>query len=490
MIRKLVCLLMALTLLCAALPALAASDGEVVDLIYLYSTDNFDPETDHTRQIIREELGVNIIPEMGIEEEKLNLILMSGQEYDAIKMNYNMTLLATYIKNGAVQDLTDLVEAYGPNLKAAFPQEVWDMVSVDGRIYAIPETDSNDIENGIVVRQDWLDKLGLPLPETVDDFYNMLVAFSKMDPASVGVEYIIPFAATGVDSDLDFNGLVQAFGVASKAMDYVDVDGELKISLDLPGEKEYLEFLHKLYKEGLLDSDFPATTHSALVEKVSSGVVGCAVMSCWDSSALRTLQSNFEGSNLVFLKPLSKDGSTPRIAARGGLKNFLIVPKASEKAAEVVKYCNDFLDDSHYMRLILGDEGTHYEVKDGVIYPLFPGFDEMNKGRWFYPTNDGAKYTPLFSVRAHKELEMGIMWDDLNNKGGEYKYVEITRFNPMLPEFTEYGNTLLVMARESLIKMIIDDSEMARYDDFVTDWFAKGGRALADAMNAWYQTQK
>ena len=487
MTRKLVCMLMALLLLCSAIPALA--EAPVVDLVYLYSTDNFDPETDYTRQIILEELGVNIIPEMGIEDEKLNLILMSGQEYDAIKMNYNMNLLATYIKNGVIQDLTDLIDQYGPNLKSSFSQDVWDMVSVDGRIYAIPETDSNDIENGIVVRQDWLDKLGLELPETVDDFYNMLVAFSKMDPASVGVEYIIPFAAVGENSTLGFNGLAQAFGTAVSPMDYVDVDGQLKIGFDLPGQKEYVEFIHKLYAEGLLDTDFPATTNTALVEKVSSGVVGCAALSCWDSSALRTLQSNFEGSNLVFLKPLSKDGSTPRIAARGGLKNFLIVPTASQKAAEVVKYCNGFLDDEHYLRMILGDEGTHYEIKDGVIYPIFPGFNAMNKGRWFYPTNDGAKYTPLFSVRAHKELEMGIMWDDLNAKGGDYKYVEITRFSPLLPEYTEYSNTLLAMARETLMKMVIDENEMAKYDDFVADWLAKGGRALADAMNAWYQTR-
>ncbi len=485
--RNLVCLLVALVLALSAFPGVAE---EVVDLVYLYSTDNFDPETDFTRQLILEELGVNILPEMGIEDDKLNLVLMSEQEYDAIKMNYDLNLLASYISNGAVQDLTDLVEEYGPNLKEAFSQDVWDMVSVDGRIYAIPETDSNDIENGIVVRKDWLELLGLDLPTTVDEFYDMLVAFSNLNPQDVGVEYIIPFAAAGEDSTLGFNGIVQAFGVGSTPYDYVDVDGELKIGFDLPGQKEWVEFVHKLYAEGLLDADFPATTNAALVEKVASGVVGCAALSCWDSSAMRTLRQNFEGADLVYLQPLSKDGSTPRIAARGGLKNFLIVPKASQKAAEVVKYCNDFLDDEHYMRLILGDEGVHYEIKDGVIYPIFPAFDDMNKGRWFYPTNDGEKYTPLFSARAHKEEEMGIMWDDLNAKGEPYKYVEITRFAPLLPEYTEYSNTLINMARESLMKMVIDEAELANYDAFVEDWFNKGGRELADAMNEWYQSQK
>lgn len=85
---------------------------------------------------------------------------------------------------------------------------------------------------------------------------------------------------------------------------------------------------------------------------------------------------------------------------------------------------------------------------------------------------------------------MGIMWDDLNAKGEPYKYVEITRFAPLLPEYTEYSNTLINMARESLMKMVIDEAELANYDAFVEEWFNKGGRELADAMNEWYQSQK
>lgn len=487
MIRKLMALLMTLSMVLGGVAAIA--EEAPVDIIYLYSTDNFDPETDFTRQLILEELNVNIIPEMGIEDDKLNLIMASGQEYDAIKMNDKPYLLATYINNGVVQDLTDLIEEFGPNLKAAFSQEMWDKVSVDGRIYAIPESDSNDIENGIVVRKDWLDKLGLDLPTTVDEFYDMLVAFSKMDPADVGVEYIIPFAAAGHESMLSFNGITQAFGIPNTPMDYVEVDGELVVGYDLPQTKEYVTFVNKLYQEKLLDADFPATQGAALVEKVGSGVVGCAALSCWDSSALRTLRENFEGADLVYLAPLSKDGTTPRINARGGLKNFLIVPTSSEKAADVVKYCNDFLSDEHYTRMILGDEGVHYEVRDGSYYPIFPAFDDMNKGRWFYPTNDGEKYTPLFAARAHKEQEMGEMWDDLNAKGGEYKYTEISRFSPMLPEYTEYSSALTAMSRENLMKMVIDNAELAKYDEYAANWFEKGGRELADAMNAWYQSR-
>ena len=487
--KKLLSVLMALALLLGMCAGVLAQEETSVSLVYLSGTDSFDPTTDYTRQLIKEELGVDIQPEMGNDVDKLNLILASGQNYDAIKVGFSRELLTTYINNNAIQDLTDFVDTWGPNLKASFSQDVWDMVSVDGRIYAIPETDTNDIENGIVVREDWLNKLGLSIPTTVDEFYKMLVAFSEMDPAEAGIKNIIPFAAVGDASTLGFNGLVQAFGIGSTPSDFVEVDGQLKLGYQLSGEKEYVSFIHNLYAEGLLDADFPATKEAALIEKVASGIVGCAALSCWSSTALSSLQKNFPDANLVYLPPLSKDGSTPRIASRGGLKNFLIVPVASTKVKEVVQYCNAFLDDSHYERLILGDKDDTYEVKNGSYYPIFPAFDKMNKGRWFYPTNDGAKYTPLFAVRAHKEEKMGQMWDDLNAKGSDYKYVDISHYMPLLPAFTEHSATLNNMSIETLMKMVISEDELAKYDAFVADWMSNGGQDIVDETNEWYQSR-
>lgn len=72
--RRLICFLLLLLLVFQV----SANATEIVDLTYLGGVENFDPMTDHTRQIILEELGVNIIAEMGNEPEKVNLILMSG----------------------------------------------------------------------------------------------------------------------------------------------------------------------------------------------------------------------------------------------------------------------------------------------------------------------------------------------------------------------------------------------------------------------------
>lgn len=107
--KKLVSLLLACLLLLSALPALA--EEGVIDLKYLYSSDSFDPETDITRQLIREELNVNIIPEMYSAADQITLILSSDQTYDMIKVT-DTSLLATYAEAHAVTDLTDIVKKY------------------------------------------------------------------------------------------------------------------------------------------------------------------------------------------------------------------------------------------------------------------------------------------------------------------------------------------------------------------------------------------
>ena len=84
----------------------ASEEKEIVQLRYLTNQDNFDPLQDYTYELIKEKLGVEIIPEMGADDEdKLNLILASGQEYDLIKVP-SRQLLTKYIKNNAIQPLS------------------------------------------------------------------------------------------------------------------------------------------------------------------------------------------------------------------------------------------------------------------------------------------------------------------------------------------------------------------------------------------------
>ena len=455
---------------------------EAVDLIFLHGQDSFDPETDYTRELIRELLGVNIIPEMGNDDDKVNLILSSGQEYDMIKL-INRNLLVNYIKNDAIYALDEYIDQYGENLKNAFTQEEWDMVSYEGKIYGIPETNTTDVEWGFAIREDWLAILGESMPETPDELYNVLKRFKEEDLGNVGKENVIPLTMEG---EISFNGLAQAFGISEKIDGYIEKDGKLLPSLEQPGAKELVTYLNKLYKEGLLDADFPSNKNDGMISKVAAGIAGACKMTPWESAALKSLRESDSNATLSFLEPLKDADGNQAIVNRSGLKGFLIVPKSSTKVEEVIKYCNDFLDPANYTTLILGTENETYKMEDGKYMPILPGFDIMNKGRWFYPTNVGEMYTPLFSARAHKEDEMGELWDDINAKAGDNSYEYILNYSPTLPEIEELKQKLTEQTKEKIIKMIIDENELKNFDDFVAEWKSKGGDQLTEAYNEWY----
>lgn len=462
-----------------------SQDADVVSLKYLHVSESFDPETDYTRELIRDLLNVDIIPEMGNEDDKVNLILSSGQDYDMIKLT-NRNLLISYVQNDVIWPLDEYIDQY-PDLKNAFTEDEWATVTFDGKIYAIPETNTDDVEWGFAIRKDWLDALGEEMPSTPDDLYRVLKRFKEEDPGNVGSENVIPLTMEGT---VEFNGLAQAFGLGESIDSYIEKDGALVPGVEQEGAKELVTFLNRLYTEGLLDADYPSNTNETMISKVAAGYAGACRMTPWESAALRTLRENVPDSNLTFLEPFAaKDGSRS-IANRSGLKGFLIVPKASDKAAEVVKYCNDFLEEENYTKLIVGEEGVSYKIEDGKYMPILPEFDKFNKGRWFYPTNVGERYTPLFSARAHKEAEMGELWDDINAKCGGYSYDPILNYAPTMDSETEaLKQSLSEWTKEKVIKMIIDPAELENFDSFVAEWKERGGDQLTLAYNEWYQNR-
>jgi putative aldouronate transport system substrate-binding protein len=315
----------------------------------------------------------------------------------------------------------------------------------------------------------------------------MLRAFKAEDPGGVGKDNVIPFSLAGMGSSLNLNGLAQSFGIGRSLTEFIDVDGKLVASLELPGAKDYLAFLNMLYAEGLLDADFPATNGQALQTKIGSGNLGAAYDSVWQTAGAQAVLKDIPGATLAYIPPFAAADGTRRISSNGGIKEFTLVPKSSKKAAEVVKFCNAFMDPMYYKTIILGEEGVHHEFRDGGYYPLFPAFNDLNKGRWFYPVNAASLYLPLFAARAHKEERMGNQYDEIN-AFAEFKYVPPERFAPILPEQIEYGQRLANYVTENVVKMVVDASELAKYDRFVAEWKSRGGDELTAAYNGWYAT--
>lgn len=136
----------------------------------------FDPKTEYVAKYIQERTGFNVEYELLPAEnadEKLNLLVSSKDNYDLVKLNaaqfYNLA------SAGALEPIDELLESHGNYIKQSIKQESFGSATIDGKIYGIPETGAGvSIGEELVVRQDWMDELGLATPTTADELYNVL----------------------------------------------------------------------------------------------------------------------------------------------------------------------------------------------------------------------------------------------------------------------------------------------------------------------------
>lgn len=198
------------------------------------------------------------------ESEKFNLMVASDDLSDIIS---NATTLYTNGGEAAINDevLIDtkpyLTEELTPQickLMEAYPDAIPEALTESGWLAGMPQLSMQTETTqtfGPMIRKDWLDELGLEVPETYDELHDVLKAFK--DEKGADAALVLNYAATGIN-----NGLVQGYGinglVADAAMSepYYQVDDKVMYGPIQPEFKEYLTMVHDWYAEGLIWQDF------------------------------------------------------------------------------------------------------------------------------------------------------------------------------------------------------------------------------------------
>lgn len=205
----------------------------------------------------------DMVPREGLEEKR-NLALASETLPDVFYASSIPNLdLIKYGEQGVFLRLNDLIDKYMPNLSEIleeYPEIKSGITFPEGDIYSLPsvidpEFTSKQIGSKLWIREDWLDALDMNMPETTEEFYTYLKAVKETDLNDNGKDDEIPFGSNSIE------GLVQwlsgSFGVATRgaANKYVDVDpktNEMRFYPITEEYKEMLEYLNKLYSEGLI----------------------------------------------------------------------------------------------------------------------------------------------------------------------------------------------------------------------------------------------
>ncbi len=203
----------------------------------------------------------DILPEKSASE-KLNLVLASGEDLPDVIMTMGISPAQQMIfgSQGLFRPLNDLIEQYGTETNKMFeamPYVKDTITAPDGNIYAMPAPNEGFhamFMQKMWIYKPWLDKLGLAMPTTTEEFYNVLQAFKTKDPNGNGKADEIPFSGspTGYLTQVH-NFLLNSFTYSP--MSWLTANnGKIEVPYNKPEWKEGLKYLRRLYADGLMDA--------------------------------------------------------------------------------------------------------------------------------------------------------------------------------------------------------------------------------------------
>jgi putative aldouronate transport system substrate-binding protein len=421
-------------------------------------------------------------PPAGQTFEALNILLASGDLPDLMQYSW-----ATFkggpnkaISDGYIIKLNDVYEEYAPNLTkylTEHPQIDKTTKTDDGTYYVFPHVRGGaELLNsaGYIVREDWLDDLGLDRPETIDEWYTMLTAFrDRMGaeaPLSVGYNHL-RYMATG-------------FGVV---IDDFRTEGRLIAGAVQPETRAWLAEMNRWYEEGLLDINFATLDRNTMNSNVLTGKSGAIFGSGGSGVGNLMNASEVEGFSLVGVKyPSPVKGEMPEFGNMSDYYNTwgsVGITTDCEDVAVAARFLDYGYSDEGVMFYNFGEEGVTYNMADG-----FPQFTDLitnhpdglsmaqAAGLYIKSANVGPMIQdPNYLVQYYslpQQQESLANWQYHNY--AEHKVSFLTPTDDEASRLSRIENDLDTFQEEMFMKFIMGTEPIESFDDFVDQMFDIG----------------
>ncbi|MDR0997785.1 MAG: extracellular solute-binding protein [Treponema sp.] len=305
-------------------------------------------------------------------QTKVNLMFSTGEPEDLVfdaHLNYPGGA-KKLLDDGLIVPLNWYIEHYAPNLKKLLLEnhQLLKEISIDdGRIYMFPEIRVDAVtraNNGFALRKDWLDKLGLKAPATIEEWYTVLKAFKEKDPNGNGKADEIPFTQIGRPAEFG-----SAFGILDAAF---FLDGDKVVFAPFASRyREYVETLAKWYREGLLDPEIFTQNGTAMDAKMTGDIAG-AYWGAMAGKLGRYLSARYQPGESSFdlvptSPPLDRDGkyyvfSPP---ARALVPHGASVGMNNKYIIETTKWADYYYSKEGSTLINYGIEGKAHTVQNG-----------------------------------------------------------------------------------------------------------------------------
>ncbi len=449
------------------------------------------------------------------DAQKDSLAVVNGSMPDV--MLVDLTTFNMLVASDMLAPLTDVFEEhanqYLRDARSVYP-EAFAAATVGGELMAIPNTVPVKQHVYTWVRQDWLDKLGLELPQTLDDIVAIAKAFIEQDPDGNGeddtiglplnADYIIGYYG----GDYMADPIANLFGSYAR-MWYEDEDGKVIYGSITEETRNALEYLAGLYADGIIDPQFAVRDQAELVISGKCGIF----FGSWCAGPLSQSYGYDQADWVPVVAPLAEDGTfytTNPVPANA----YLVVSKECEHPEAVIWMLGDTYE---FHRFLTGDDewtakGMEYQ-EAGVSWQIMPFELQLEatdivatRGKDMVQMIDTGDRTGV-SLENQSFYDAYLAWlEDPSSLTGWVRYkgmylgCNVANYekndykSPVFWGTTEtmedYWTNLTTLEDETFMKIVMGEESIDAFDRFVEEWKAQGGDMITEEVQEYVDSRK
>lgn len=426
---------------------------------------------------LQEETGVEITylhPAKMMETEELNLLLASGDLPDIIEYDWYHTSGGpeSAISGGYIQPLNDLIEEEAPNLKAYLQEhaEIDKMVKTDeGHYYVFPFIRGDEslcVYQGLMLRGDWLNELGLDVPETIEEWTQVLRAFRDQKGANA------PYVYTDTD--------VFAGGVGTQTGYYLE-EGQIKYGPMQPEYLDYLRAMKQWYEEGLIDKNIATLSNTENMESLRNGSSGATFG--WLESTMGKLNIEMQSKDPAFELiavpfPAEEKGKIPEFGYRDAAymsKGSAAITTACKSSRIAARFLDFSYSEAGRILNNFGIENESFTLQDGRITytdEILHNPDGLSVGEALARYARSAYSGPFVQDKEHAELfytlpgQQEAMQTWANNNGDQHMLPYICATADESYEIGTIDNEVELYLKEMTLKFIMGVEPLENFEAF------------------------
>ena len=462
---------------------------QTIHVLYDFNTDPQGMSLTNNKYVnyIEAQTGVKIqieSPGSAGYSDKLNILMASGDTPDAVTI-YNKDTVMKFAEEGLLMDLTPFIKktAKYPNIKKYMPAQAWLPVKDGNKIWAFPNNRQDAFNQCVYIRKDWLAKLHLKTPKTIDDFYNVMKAFTYNDPDGNGKQDTFGLLAKRAEPGQTYNGLEfggRMFMAAFDCSSYKIIAGKVTPPEITPQYKDYLAFMAKLVKEKIMDPEYAITTIPINIDKLKTGKYGMT-SNFWHGDQLPEYKEKriHEVWDAIDF-PLRRDGKPAKLSYATVNRHYVAIPKNSKNPAAVMKLLDWAVSPEGLQFTYLGIPNNNYRINNDKIEIIDQAPGWVNA---FNLVKAGILNDKVKSYMAVNYPQQTIDRLTLATRNGQLdKLYAALPFNPELASYDL--DSIVAEFRE---KVILGNADLDKeWNEYVARWKKAGGDKAIQFWTDWY----